>query len=103
MHRILIFCCFLTLGLSLVSCKKDPEICVDCLEDLAFKQAVPDSTPYVLNVPSIFTSLGITLVAPFAITLPNDKTLGIIGELILLTICCKEIINFCLLLVSIID
>ena len=52
MHRMLIFCCFLAWGLSLVSCKKDPEICADCLEDNVFKQAILDTTPYVLNVPS---------------------------------------------------
>ena len=40
MHRILIFCCFFAWGISLVSCKKDPEICVDCLDDLAFKQNI---------------------------------------------------------------
>ena len=52
MLRILIFCGVLAWCLSLVSCKKDPEICVDCLDDIAFKQAVHDTMPYALNVPS---------------------------------------------------
>jgi cytochrome c peroxidase len=37
---------------SFVSCKKEPEVCADCLEDVAFKNAVYDSTPFVLNIPA---------------------------------------------------
>ncbi|MOA18388.1 hypothetical protein D3C78_1387020 [compost metagenome] len=52
----------------------------------------------VLKVPSSFTSLGIILVAPLAITFPNERTEGKRGSAFLLTICCKatmicEVIN----------
>jgi cytochrome c peroxidase len=51
--RSILFLLFLTLGsLFWGSCKKDPEICSDCLEDLEFKTAVWDTTPYLLNVPT---------------------------------------------------
>ena len=47
---------------------------------------------------SNFTSLGITLVAPLAITLPKESTEGKRGSALRLTICCKatmicEVIN----------
>lgn len=50
--RSIPFFFFLTLGIILgVSCKKDPVICSDCLEDIEFKKAVWDTTAYLLNVP----------------------------------------------------
>lgn len=51
--RIVPFYYFLLLGwIFLPSCKKEPLVCSDCLEDLEFKNALWDTTPYLLNVPT---------------------------------------------------
>jgi cytochrome c peroxidase len=51
--RFLSFLYFLPpIIISFTSCQKEPPICSDCLEDVSFKNAVWDTTPYLLNVPS---------------------------------------------------
>src|SRR5699024_12048042 len=54
----------------------------------------------VRNVPAISTLSGMTLLAPFPDIFPQDKTVGVRGSAILLTICCNEAITCALMAIG---